>query len=154
MSWAQSVLAMVGCALTYAFMVGQYLVGAQLFTAPLAAEVDPELIVTTPTQRSRRLAAGATWCWCTLAALQGTAVADMAVRAVVAMEGLQGPTTTLASAVSPTPGVSSKFLFGAKPPAELVHRPVLKPSEGPFAKAWDPSLEGWAERISLSLIHI
>ena len=166
MFWAQSVMSLVGCALTYAFMVGRYLSGTQLFTAPIAAPMDSQVVVYTATERRRQLAAGGTWAWCTLRALQGTPVLDAATRAVISASGFSGPTAQLSSAIEPAPGVASHFLFGARPPAEVLQRPVLSAAhamgqqalavavraEQDLVKALgaslDPSLLGWAERIA------
>ena len=66
--------------LCYAFMAGEYLRGARLFTAPLGAQPAPDVVVRTPQERRWALARGGGFAWCTLRALRGTPVEDAAAR--------------------------------------------------------------------------
>ena len=109
--------------LSYAFMVGEYLGGARLFTAPLAAQPAPEIVIRTPSARRQALAIGTGFAWCTLGALQGTWVEDAAARAILSTSAFAGPTMHLADA--PLGTTSKSFLFGARPATYLL--PRLKP---------------------------
>jgi len=51
-----------------AFMVGEYIGGARLTAAPIEFAPPPQEVCRTPTQRMRKLAAGASFLWCTLGA--------------------------------------------------------------------------------------
>ena len=124
MAWAQSLLALLGQALTYAFMVGQYLSGARLFTAAVVRAPN-ERVVKSARARTALLAAGIGWAWCTMAALKGTPVADAAARAVLATQSFVGPTPQLVSTIQVGGGTPLGFLSGASAPAELMQRPVL-----------------------------
>eukprot|EP00965_Chrysotila_dentata_P064803 2148441-Pleurochrysis_carterae.AAC.1 len=54
------------------FLVGEYTDGPRAAVAPVPLVVDRSTVVRTPTARRRALAAGASFVWCTLAALAGT----------------------------------------------------------------------------------
>ena len=97
------------------FMIGQYLAGAELFTAPVDFTPEPHTICRSCAQRvargitlawctlaarqgtticrscAQRVARGTTLAWCTLAALQGTPLSDAATRAFATTEMFRGP---------------------------------------------------------------
>ena len=156
--------------LSFAFMVGEYLGGARLFTAPLDFAPPPAAVCRTRKQRQRLLAAGGGFVWCTLAALQGTPVADAAARSLLATEAFVRPTAELADAAlnrGLTSEVGAVFRFGAAPVTSVVRRPVMADAQGPSAwlalresqrldellanaldaAADDPLLTGWRERL-------
>ena len=151
----------------YAFLVGKYIGGARLFTAPVDFAPAPGEVVRTPTQRRRRAAAGASFIWCTLAALTGTPVSDAATRAVAGVTAFIKPTNVLASA--PSAEGLSIFRVGAAPAVSLLRRPLLENEASPPRWAAlsamahadkliisaltsaiatsDRLLSGWAERV-------
>ena len=163
----QRLVDLVVGALCYAFMVGEYKRGARLFTAPIGARPDPATIVRTPAARRQACAARMGFVWCTLAALQGTAVEDAAARAVLSASAFIGPTEQLADTpLSSTPDASS-FSFGSTPASLLIRRPLVVGEDGPPAATalasllqadrWlasaleassDARLEGWRQRIA------
>ena len=143
------------------FMIGQYLAGAELFTAPVDFAPEPHTICRSCAQRVAR---GTTLAWCTLAALQGTPLSDAATRAFATTEMFRGPSTSLPDA--PADGV--RFDFEASSAAQSVAR---RPADERTAPAWsapqrmlqqdhalvssllgsvssgDSLLDGWAERV-------
>jgi hypothetical protein len=129
----QRLVDLVVGALCYAFMVGEYRKGARLFTAPIGARPPPETVVRTPAGRRRAQAARLGFVWCTLAALQGTAVEDAAARAVLSASAFVGPTEHLADAPLPTSTGATPFTFGAAPATLMVRRPPLADEQGPAA---------------------
>ena len=72
----QPLVALAVGATSSAFLVGEYVGGARLSTAPLDYRPPRHNIFWTTAGRLRLLAAGATFVWCTLAALCGTPMAD------------------------------------------------------------------------------
>ena len=78
--------------LCYAFMVGEYLRGARLFTCPIQTRPPQTKVVRTPRERTQALAAGGGFAWGTLRALQGTKIEDAAARALLAAGAFAGPT--------------------------------------------------------------
>jgi hypothetical protein len=161
----QRLVDLVVGALCYAFMVGEYKRGARLFTAPIGARPEPAAIVRTPAARRQACAARMGFVWCTLAALQGTAVEDAAARAVLSASAFIGPTAQLVD--EPLSSSSSAFSFGATPSRLLVRRPPVAGEPGPPAAtalaallqadrllasaleaSSDARLEGWRQRIS------
>ena len=159
--WAN--LAVGGGAL--AFMAGEYVGGARVMVAPLDLHPPEEQLVRAPAQRRARLAAGATFLWCTLAALAGTPIGDVAARAIVATESFVKPGAILAD--FPSDGDGLVFRFGAMPTTSVLARPLLDRVDSPPAwralaldARWgtmlrdalvgagdDPLLAGWADRI-------
>ena len=143
------------------FMIGPYLAGAELFTAPVDFAPEPHTICRSCAQRVAR---GTTLAWCTLAALQGTPLSDAATRAFATTEMFRGPSTSLPDA--PADGV--RFDFEASSAAQSVAR---RPADERTAPAWsapqrmlqqddalvssllgsvssgDSLLDGWAERV-------
>jgi hypothetical protein len=125
----QRLVDLVVGALCYAFMVGEYKRGARLFTAPIGARPEPTAVVHTPAARRQACAARMGFVWCTLAALQGTAVEDAAARAVLSASAFIGPTAQLVD--EPLAAGSSAFSFGATPASLLVRRPPVVGEPGP-----------------------
>ena len=145
------------------FMIGQYLAGAKLFAAPVDFAPEPATICRSRAQRLAWLAQGATFAWCTLAALQGTPIADATARAFATTEMFRGPATVLPD--DTVEGV--QFDFGASSARSVARRPADERT----APAWsalqrmlrqdealadsilesvaggDTLLEGWAERV-------
>ena len=92
------------------FMIGQYLAGARIFAAPVDFVPPAPTICRTPAQRVAWLARGATFAWCTLAALRGTTIADAAGRAFATTEMFRCPVTEMPDAARPD---AVRFDFGA-----------------------------------------
>ena len=163
-TWAQSMASLAGHTLTYAFMVGRYVAGASLFTAPIGREIDASTIISSAADRQDALSRGVQWAWCTPSSLRGTSVADAVTRVFLATASFAGPTTQLAS--TSAAGAMSGFLFGASAPTELARQPMLsnRGAAGLGALAASladerslaalisdtaaPYLEGWLERIA------
>ena len=121
--------------------------------------------------RLRRIASGAAFLWCTLAALAGTPVADIAARAFTGIGGHAHGVEMLSSEVR-TPGVS--FSLGRMSLEDIAK--THRVDQGPAPLGYDALRENllanqhlrdrllndgsaddarWAERIlDLSLIHI
>ena len=156
----------VTVAVHYAFLVGEYLAGARLFTAPLEYAPAPSEVVRTRAQRKRQALAGVTFAWCTLSALSGAPTGDAAWRAITAVQTFVKPVSQLADA--PAADGQTVFRFGATPTRSLLRQPLLENEASPplwvaLGKlAWadrllltglasvaaDPLLSGWAERIT------
>ena len=150
----------------YAFLVGEYIAGARLFTAPLELAPDPRKVVRTAAQRRRLSLAGVAFAWCTLAALSGLPASDAAWRAVTAVNTFVKPVSQLADA--PAADGHAIFRFGATPTRSLLRQPLLENEASPplwaalarlekadkallaglAAEAGDPLLDGWAERVT------
>ena len=157
----------VASCVCYAFMVGEYLRGARLFTAPVAETPQPDRVIRTPHQRQLALAAGVGMAWCSLSALHGTAVEDAVARSFLASTAFLRPTHHLADDPLSSGSTSSSFRFGVQPAAHLVTRPEFAGERGPAAvtalqlmREWDelligaldslsddPLLAGWREQI-------
>eukprot|EP00965_Chrysotila_dentata_P085290 2814280-Pleurochrysis_carterae.AAC.1 len=73
------------------FLVGEYAGGPREAVASVPLVVDQATVVRTPAARRRALAAGASFVWCTLAALSGTVAHSSFARAVLAAEALVRP---------------------------------------------------------------
>ena len=145
------------------FMIGQYLAGAKLFAAPVDFAPEPSAVCRSRAQRLAWLARGTAFCWCTLAALQGTPLADAASRAFATTEMFRGPASTLPDASAE--GV--RFDFGASSAQSVAHRPadertapawsalqrMLRQDEALVSSllesvaSGDTLLDGWAERV-------
>ena len=149
-----------------AFMIGKYASGLKVFAAPVDFAPEPGRVCRSPSQRLRWLAQGATFVWCTLAALQGTAVADAATRAFVTVDMFRQPTTQLADS-TPASSLFTEFKFGVTSARSAVPRPAAEAGPPAWAaishsllgdemltrsilatvEAGDHLLEGWAEQI-------
>ena len=145
------------------FMIGQYLTGAKLFAAPVDFAPEPAMICRSRAQRLAWLAQGTTFAWCTLAALQGTPMADATARAFATTEMFRGPSTDLPD--DTVEGV--RFDFGASSAQSVARRPAderTAPAWGALQRmlqqdealadsilksvaGGDTLLEGWAERV-------
>ena len=169
MSRIQALCAMLVSTFHIAFMVGEYLRGARLFTAPVDFAPPPRAICRTPQQRRRWAAGGATFVWCTLSALRGTAVADPATRSVVSASMFTKPSALLPDSILDSSEEGVVFKFGASAARSVIRRPLLDSEQSPpawralnaMAKAdrclidsiladverGDSLLEGWAEQV-------
>ena len=76
-------------------LVGEYEGGARLCVTPTTLPAN-QVICTTTTSRLTWLARGATFMWCSLAAIAGTPCADAAQRATLAMQAYVAPVRRLA----------------------------------------------------------
>lgn len=104
------------------FLAGEYKGGTRLLASPLDINPPQSQIVRTAAERRRRVAAGVTFAWCTIAALAGTIAGDPAARAVAACSALRAPVDRLAdSAAFGHPRLTS-FSFGAFATRPLVDR--------------------------------
>ena len=104
------------------FLVGEYRDGARLFTAPLNYHPPASDVVRTPAERRARAKAGATFAWCTLAALAGCMAYDPAGRAAAACAALRGPINAFADAAvfgHPKLSTFSVGVFAAAPMVDL-----------------------------------
>eukprot|EP00965_Chrysotila_dentata_P163500 5398637-Pleurochrysis_carterae.AAC.1 len=98
------------------FLVGEYTGGPRVAVAPYPHAVPRDGVARTPRQRKRLLAGGATFIWCTLAALAGTVSHPSLARASLAAEALVRPVSSLPDFA--TPG-GTPFTFGALRAASL-----------------------------------
>ena len=148
------------------YMVGEFVNGARIFATPLALMPPAAAVCRTAQQRRTRLAAGAAFMWCTLAALAGTPAAGLAARAMVATQAFVRPTSLLADYVGPMRD-ALEFRFGAASATSIAREPCFSTTQGP--PAWralsrcaeaddclreafarvpsDGLLDGWLERI-------
>ena len=132
-------------ALCYAFMAGEYTCGARLFAAPLAEAPIATSVCRTVSQRKSLILAGATFAWCTLAALGDTAVGDAAARSVLATQMFRQPISVL-----PTKDLG--FRSGAAPITNVLRRPTLIHENHPAA--WSTLLHAVeSDRLLASALH-
>lgn len=117
--WAENAIS----AASSTFLIGEYSGGARLFAAPLNYNPPEADVVRTPAQRRTRARAGATFAWCTLAALAGCMAYDPAGRAAAACSALRGPVSALADAASFGHARLSVFTTGVFRSAPLVDQP-------------------------------
>ena len=71
----------LGCAGLATLPLGRYQGAATLIALPVAGRPKEEAVCRSRAVRVKRVASGAAFLWCTLAALAGTPVADVAARA-------------------------------------------------------------------------
>ena len=147
---------------TISTMIGEYANGARVCATPLP-EAPPHVGCTSVASRLRLLTNGASFVWCSLAALRGTPCFDVASRAVIAMQSFVQPVPMLAS----TFGGSGLFRSGASdtraldphadepPPSSSATRilNVARRSEALLIHAlqaanWDGLLDGWSEQVT------
>jgi hypothetical protein len=116
--WAE---AAIGTA-SSTFLVGEYSGGGKLIASPLDLNPPARQVIRTPEERRRRLRAGVTMAWCTVAALVGTVAHDPVSRAVSACSALRGPIQHLAD--SPVFGHRAlpSFTFGVFATRPMVDR--------------------------------
>ena len=156
--------AILGC-FQIPFMVGEYSPWLRLFTSPIPVLPPPSQVCRTSAQRLKAMAAGATFMWCTLAALRGTASEDLARRAVAAAQMFVHPVSSLPDA--PIDGAPS-FKFGLTKVTSMMTRPapeygadvaarlaslsiaeeLLRSSFLAAVEQGSTLLDGWVERIS------
>ena len=169
-SYVQAVQPLVALAVgatSSAFLVGEYVGGARLSTAPLDYRPPRRNICSTTANRLLLLAAGATFVWCTLASLRGTPMADAAARSLLACAAYVKPGHQLVD--FPPSGFEAplRFRCGAAPAVSVLARPLLTHVASP--PAWravaesiqansqliaalnaaseDALLSGWVDRI-------
>ena len=150
-----------------AFLVGEYVGGARLSTAPLDYRPQRRNICSTAARRLGQLSAGASFMWCTLAALHGTPMADAAARSLLACEAYIKPGHHLADFPAEAFDVPMTFRCGMTPATSVLARPLLEHVASP--PAWraiavsmqanrqliaalnaaseDTLLSGWIDRI-------
>ena len=148
-----------------AFMVGEYLGGARVMTAPVDLAPPPAGVCRTRRQRVKMLASGCSFVWCTLAALGGTPIADAAARCFLSAEAFVKPVGQLADFPASTAPLA--FRFGASAATSIVRRPLLDglasaPSwralqcnerfsqilrDALQAVIYDPLLDGWLDLV-------
>ena len=165
--WAE--LAFSASALATTFMIGRYCDNGPRMGVCLLPFVPPtETTVLTAYQRRRRLGVGATFAWCTLASMAGTALADPIARALVGVAAFCGPVTYTADALHEGELLNPIFRVGAAPVASMVsmrpitydlntvgywllqdahHQRLLRHALEDRVSAGESHLEGWAERI-------
>jgi hypothetical protein len=96
--WAELAFSASGLATT--FMIGRYRDnGPRVGVCLLPFVPPPDTTVLTARQRRRSLSLGATFAWCTLASMAGTALADPIARALVGVAAFCGPVTYTADAL-------------------------------------------------------
>jgi hypothetical protein len=165
--WAE--LAFSASALATTFMIGRYRDnGPRVGVCLLPFVPPPDMTVLTAYQRRRRLSLGATFAWCTLASMAGTALADPIARALVGVAAFCGPVTYTADALHEGELLLPVFRVGAAPVASMVgmrpitydlntvgywllqdadHQRLLRHALEDRVAAGEALLEGWAERI-------
>ena len=104
-------------------LVGEYDRGARLFATPLNYRPSELDVVRTPTQRRARAHCGASFAWCTLAALADCIAYDPAGRAAAACASLRGPVSALADAASFGHAKLTTFTVGSFAARPLVDQP-------------------------------
>ena len=123
--WAQA--AGGSMAVGSAYFVGRYKGGPRVAVAPLDYLPPEKFIARTAKQRQTLWRAGVVAAWCTLTALGGTAVAEPAARALVAMDSFRKPVAELADSPALGTGVGlPEFSFGAMKAASLVQIPLIE----------------------------
>ena len=162
--------ALVTSASYIAFMIGEYSNGTRVFTAPIDYCPPESASCRSPDQRRRLLTRGAAFVWCTLAALQGTPLADPAARAILGCQMFVKPLSSLPDDPNLSSGQHVEFNFGVERARSIVSRPVLDHERSPPAwralahmgkfdaalalglgaavAAGDALLDGWMERIT------
>ena len=148
-----------------AFMIGEYVDGARVATVPLEFAPAPTAVCRSAADRARLLSQGATFVWCTLAALASSPCGDVAARAMIGVDTFIRPVEALAD--SGLGSASTTFRFGATSQTSVVRRPLLSAEHGPpgwrahaiieeshqvlrtalHAARDDPLLDGWKERM-------
>ena len=164
---AQDLVSRIATPAPLAFMIGEYIEGARLCVAPLDFAPSAGEVCRSSAQRKKLLAQGRSFLWCSLAALAGTAIQDLAARALVGVEAFVKPVAALAD-FQGEEGVRTMFRFGSMTATSILRSPPPDAVVGP--PAWvelargrrqdailaealrragnDPLLEGWLERIS------
>ena len=165
--WAE--LAFSASALATTFMIGRYRDNGPRLGVCLLPFVPPaELIVRTAAQRRRQLSLGATFAWCTLACMAGTALADPVARALAGVTAFCGPVTHTADALHEGELLHPVFRVGATQVASMVgmrpvtydlnsvgywmlqdasHQRLLRHALESRVAAGESALDNWAERI-------
>ena len=165
--WAE--LAFSASALATTFMIGRYRDnGPRVGVCLLPFAPPPDATVLTAFQRRRSLSLGATFAWCTLASMAGTALADPIARALVGVAAFCGPVTYTADALHEGELLRPVFRVGATAVASMVgmrpitydlgtvgywlaqdanHQLLLRHALEDRVAAGEALLEGWAERI-------
>jgi len=165
--WAE--LAFSASALATTFMIGRYRDnGPRVGVCLLPFAPPPDATVLTAFQRRRSLSLGATFAWCTLASMAGTALADPIARALVGVAAFCGPVTYTADALHESELLHPVFRVGATVVASMVgmrpitydlgtvgywlaqdanHQLLLRHALEDRVAAGEALLEGWAERI-------
>ena len=154
-------------AVHHSFMVGEYVGGCRLFTSPLDLLPPPSAVCRSARQRRRLLSSGASFVWCTLAALGDTASGDVAARSLLAVESFVKPMSQMVDFASAGSAPAVTFRFGAAPATSLLRRPIASLASPPAwraladsihsgqllesalrAERLDHLLDGWLERIT------
>jgi len=122
--WAELAFSASGLATT--FMIGRYRDnGPRVGVCLLPFVPPPDTTVLTARQRRRSLSLGATFAWCTLASMAGTALADPIARALVGVAAFCGPVTYTADALHEGELLHPVFRVGAAAVASMVGmRPI------------------------------
>ena len=178
--WAELAFSAKGLATT--FMIGRYRDdGPRLGVCLLPFAPPAAMIVRTVAQRRWRLSLGATFAWCTLASMAGTALADPIARALAGVAAFVGPVTYTADALHEGELLHPVFQVGATPVASMAglrpltydtssvghwmvqdaaYQQLLRSALESRVGAGEQLLHGWAERIRpppqelLDLLHI
>lgn len=165
MSGVRALVATMVSAFHVVFQLGKFSSGLSVYGAPTDFAPPPSAICRSPLQRVKWLAGGATFAWCTLAALNSTPIASPVARAFASLDMFKQPVSLMAdSAAWPDHTV---FKFGgstltsviARPPAEsggpargalrsmLAADELLTSALLKAVSSGESSLEGWAEQI-------
>ena len=116
-----------------AYLVGEYVGGARVAAVPLDYAPPIAEVCVSRRQRLSLLASGATFVWCTLAALSGTEFGAVAARAVLATESFIKPVSMLADYAPSGSAEPLQFRFGASAAASIIRRPILDSENSPPA---------------------
>ena len=139
-------------AVHHAFMVGENVGRARLLTAPLDFVPPVAEVCRTARQRRHLFSTGATFVWCTLTALAGAPVGDIAARAVVATEAFVKPVRLLADFAGAGSAPAVAFRYGASPATSVLRRPILDgPGSAPPWRAVAAD-RAWAQGLRASLL--
>ena len=139
LDWAQGVTDLATSVHHYAYMVGEYVGGARLLSAPLDFEPEAQQVCRSPSERRGLLRTGATFVWCLLAALAGTPSADAAARALATTAAYAGPVRHLADFAAEDGEAPMTFRFG-RSPATSVAAPLALGAA--VSNAWVAVAEG------------
>ena len=178
--WAE--MAFSANALATTFMIGRYCDnGPRLGVCLLPYAPPTKMIVRTAVERRRRLGLGATFAWCTLASMAGTALADPIARALVGIAAFARPVTHTADALHEGELLRPVFRVGATAVTSMVgmrpltydassvgywmerdaaYQQLLRRALESDVDAGETLLTGWAERIRpppqelLDLVHV